>query len=288
MMNAIEVTNLSKRLGSFKMKDLNLEIPKGYITGFIGENGSGKTTLINQLIGLKKPDSGEIKMLGSDDIEVDRAVLLNKIGIAFAEDNFPRRETAISFEKTLKMFFEHWDSALFHEYLSKFKIDTHSKIEKLSTGQKVKLSIAIALSHHAELLILDEPTSNLDPTFRMEFLELLQELMIDEERTILFSTHITTDLESAADYIVMIDDGDILFNMEKDQLLEEYKKVKGPNEILDDEIRELLIGIKTSSLGFQAMTKDEKTLKELFGDRVIAEPITIDEVMYYIKKHKKR
>jgi ABC-2 type transport system ATP-binding protein len=286
-MNAIELKQLNKRLGKFKLDDINLNIPKGYITGFIGENGAGKTTLIHHLVGLKKPDNGTIKLLGSNDIEEDRVDLLNRIGIAFSEDNFPPKETPQSFEKTLKQFYVNWDTQQFNRYLEEFKVDKNNKISALSSGQKVKLSLAIALSHHAELLILDEPTSNLDPTFRIELLELLQELMIDEEMTILFSTHITSDLEHIADYIVMIDDGKILFNMERDMLTETYKKVKGPVEILDDEIRELLVGTKQSSLGFQAMTKDDKTLRELFGNKVIAEPITIDEVMYYTSKHKR-
>lgn len=286
-MNAIELKQLKKYLGGFKLNNINLEIPRGYITGFIGKNGSGKTTLIQHLVGLKKQDAGTIQILGSDDIERDRVDLLNRIGIMFAEDNFPRKETVQSLEKTLNMFYENWDTKLFHNYLIRFNVNTERKIEHLSTGQKVKLSLAIALSHEAELLILDEPTSNLDPTFRIEFLELLQELMMDEEMTIFFSTHITSDLEHIADYIVMIDDGEILFNMELETLTETYKKVKGPFEVLDDEIKELLIGVKTSSLGFQAMTKESRTLEELFGSKVLIEPVTIDEVMYYIK-HQKR
>lgn len=287
MMNGIELKHLNKRLGQFKLDDITLEIPTGYITGFIGENGAGKTTLIQHLVGLKKQESGTIKILGSENIEKEREDLLNRIGIAFSEDNFPRKETPKTLEKTLNDFYQNWDTQLFNQYLEQFKIDADYKIEYFSSGQKVKLSLAIALSHHAELLILDEPTSNLDPTFRIELLELLQELMIDENLTILFSTHITSDLEHIADYIVMIDEGKILFNMEREQLTETYKKVKGPIEILDDEIEELLIGIKQSSLGFQAMTKDDKPLKELFGDKVITEPITIDEVMYYISKQKR-
>lgn len=287
MNNAIELKQLKKRLGAFQLNDINLEIPKGYITGFIGENGSGKTTLIQHLVGLKKQDAGTIQILGSDDIEQDRVDLLNRIGIAFAEDNFPRKETVQSLEKTLNIFYKNWDSALFYKYLARFNVDTERKIENLSTGQKVKLSLAIALSHHAELLILDEPTSNLDPTFRIEFLELLQEMMIDEEMTILFSTHITSDLEHIADYIAMIDDGEILFNMERETLTDTYKKVKGPVDILDEDIKELLIGIKTSSVGFEAMTKESTALKELFGSKIIEETITIDEVMYYISKFKR-
>lgn len=286
-MNAVEITGLYKQNGTFEMEDLSLEIPKGYITGLIGENGAGKSTLINQMIGLMKADRGDIKILESEDIEKDRSDLMNRIGMVFAEDNFPEHLSPAKLEKILSIFYERWDSSIYHGYLKAFNVNEKRKIKKLSTGEKVKLSLAIALSHHAELLILDEPTSNLDPTFRMELLDILQELMIDEEITILFSTHITSDLERIADYIALIDDGVILFNMEKEALRGTYKKVKGPNDILDDETNELLIGKKTSSLGFEAMSKSPETLTELFGSKVIVEKLTVDEVMYFIKNNKR-
>lgn len=286
-MNAIEINGLYKRNGAFKMENLTLDIPKGYITGLIGQNGAGKSTLINHMIGLMKADRGEIKILGSENIEKDRSDLLNRIGMVFAEDNFPKHLSPIKLEKILTIYYHRWDKMIYQDYLEKFNVHKNTKISKLSTGEKVKLSLAIALSHHAELLILDEPTSNLDPTFRMELLDILQNLMIDEEITIVFSTHITSDLERIADYIVMIDDGDILFNLEKEALLENYKKVKGPSDILDDEIDELLIGRQTSSLGFEAMSNSPGTLTELFGSRVLIEKLSVDEVMYFIKKNKR-
>lgn len=286
-MNAIEINGLYKQKGGFKIENLNLEIPKGYITGLIGQNGAGKSTLINHMIGLLKADRGAIKMLGSEDIEKDREILLNRIGFVFAEDKFPEHLSPVKMEKLLSVYYDRWDSVTYHKYLKNFNVHGNTKIKKLSTGEKVKLSLAIALSHHAELLILDEPTSNLDPTFRMEFLDILQELMIDEEITILFSTHITSDLERIADYIVMIDDGEILFNLEKEALLDTYKKVKGPSDIVDNEINELLIGKRTSSLGFEAMSNSSETLTELFGNKVLVEKLTVDEVMYFIKNNKR-
>lgn len=285
-MNAVEIKGLYKQNGDFKIENMNFDIPKGYITGLIGENGAGKSTLIYHFIGLLKADRGQIGILGSKDIEQDREQLLNRIGMVFAEDNFPHHMSPLKLEKLMRAYYARWDSKLYHEYLEKFRVHQNTKIAKLSTGEKVKLSLAIALSHHAELLILDEPTSNLDPTFRIELLDILQELMIDEEITILFSTHITSDLEHIADYIAMIDDGVLLFNMEKETLLDTYRKIKGPNDILDDEIDALLIGKKTSSLGFEAMSKDPETLTELFGSKVITEKLTIDELMYFIKSNK--
>lgn len=286
-MNAIEVKELHKQIGNFVIKDLDIEIPKGYITGMVGDNGAGKSTLINHFTGLLKADRGDVKILGSDDIERDRENLLNRIGMVFAEDNFPEHLSPAKLENLLTVYFEAWDSAVYHKYLDDFKVPENIRIKKLSTGEKVKLSLAVALSHNAELLILDEPTSNLAPTFRMELLDILQELMIDEEITILFSTHITSDLERIADYVVMIDGGEILFNMEKEALLDTYKKVKGPKGMLDDETNELLIGKRENSLGFEAMSNSWDTLQELFGGKVIVEKLSVDEVMYFIKNNRR-
>ncbi|WP_017549457.1 ABC transporter ATP-binding protein [Salinicoccus carnicancri] len=286
-MNAIDVKGLHKEIGNFEIRDLSLDIPRGYITGLVGDNGAGKSTLINHLIGLLKADRGDVTILGSDDIERDREDLLNRIGLVFAEDNFPEHLSPAKLEKLLTVYFEAWDSTVYHKYLDDFNVPENTRIKRLSTGEKVKLSLAVALSHNAELLILDEPTSNLAPTFRMELLDILQELMIDGEITILFSTHITSDLERIADYIVMIDNGEILFNMEKEALLTAYKKVKGPKDILDDETGELLMGIRENSLGFEAMSNAPDTLRELFGDKVIIERLSVDEVMYFTKNNRR-
>ncbi|WP_373446151.1 ABC transporter ATP-binding protein [Salinicoccus bachuensis] len=284
MMNAVTVAGLEKDMGRFRLKDINLNIRKGYITGLIGENGSGKSTLIHHMLVLKKQDGGRISILDKD-LEKEREELLNRIGLVFAEDRFPQNINPKRLNGLLTVYYDHWHADTFFAYLERFNVDATSKIKFLSTGEKVKLSIAIALSHDAELLILDEPTSNLDPTFRMELLNILQTLMTDEDVTILFSTHITTDLEKIADYIVMIDDGEVLFDMEKDVLFESYRKVKGDRKIIDD-AGELLIGTTINALGFEAMTREPQALVELYGRKVLIENLTLDEMMYFIKREK--
>ncbi|GAB3071580.1 ABC transporter ATP-binding protein [Salinicoccus sesuvii] len=285
-MNAITVTGLHKSMGEFKLEGIDMNIKKGYITGLIGENGAGKSTVINHMLTLKKQDAGQINILDKD-LEAERTALLNEIGLVFAEDRLPQNITPDRLGKLLRTFYDRWDKETFFSYLKTFNVRADRKIKYLSTGEKVKLSIAIALSHKAKLLILDEPTSNLDPTFRLELLEILQELMVDEEVTILFSTHITSDLDKIADYIIMIDDGKVIFEMEKETLFETYRKVKGSLDMLDAEIESLIIGTTRSSLGFEGMSKEYEVFKELFGNKVVIEPITIDEIMYYIKKEKR-
>ena len=285
-MTAIQLKDVNKIQGDFKLQNINLNIEKGFITGLIGENGAGKSSLINLILGLRKADSGQISVLDKQDIEADRDEILNRTGFVFSEERFPENKTPGQLMNILKQFYRNFDEGTFKHYTNKFKIREELKIRNFSTGEKMKLSLTIALSHRAELLVLDEPTSNLDPNFRIEFLEILQDLMVDENMTILFSTHITSDLESIADYIILIDDGDIVFHEEKDLLLEKYKKIKGPVDILDDETRSLLKGIRKTSVGFEAISTEHQALTELYGSKVMVEQLKIDELMYHLKKER--
>ncbi|WP_414049508.1 ABC transporter ATP-binding protein [Macrococcus animalis] len=283
--NVIEVNNLKFKQTKFVLDIPNLQIPKGYITGLIGENGAGKTTLIYHLLNLTTPDDGEIRVFDQTYLE-DRAGILSEIGIVFSENHFPDWMNAKKLETIMKMYFEKWDSKAYYNYLERFEVPTKTKIKHLSQGMKVKLSLATALSHHAKLLVLDEPTSNLDPTFRVELLKIFQDLMLDEEMTILFSTHITSDLESIADYICYIEKGKMIMMDEKDLILDEYKIVRGPAYIIDDEIKSLLIGTEYFEESFTALTKDAQAMDELFGNEVSIRKVNIDELMYFKKRER--
>ncbi|MFC6291615.1 ABC transporter ATP-binding protein [Macrococcus epidermidis] len=283
--HVIEISNLKFKQNKFVLDIPSLHIPMGYITGLIGENGAGKTTLIYQLLNLTTPDSGEIKIFDQTYYE-DRAGILSEIGIVFSENHFPEWMNAKKLETIMKMYFEHWDSSAYYNYLDRFEVPVKTKIKHLSQGMKVKLSLATALSHQAKLLILDEPTSNLDPTFRVELLKIFQDLMLDEEMTILFSTHITSDLESIADYIAYIEKGKLLMMDEKDVILDDYKIVRGPAYILDDEINGLLIGTEYFEDSFTALTKEAQAMEELFGNEVSIRKVNIDELMYFKKRER--
>lgn len=283
--HVIEISKLKFKQNKFVLDIPSLQIPKGYITGLIGENGAGKTTLIYQLLNLTTPDSGEIKILDQTYYE-DRAGILSEIGIVFSENHFPEWMNARKLETIMKMYFKQWDSNAYYDYLDRFEVPVKTKIKHLSQGMKVKLSLATALSHHAKLLILDEPTSNLDPTFRVELLKIFQNLMLDEEMTILFSTHITTDLESIADYIAYIEKGKLLMMDEKDVILDDYKIVRGPANILDDEINGLLLGTEYFEDSFTALTKEAQAMEELFGNEVSIRKVNIDELMYFKKRER--
>lgn len=286
-MNAIEIRNLTVKQGKFDLHIEQLDIPQGYITGLIGENGAGKTSLIYQLLNLRTSERGSIKIFGKDYAD-NREEILSEIGIVFSENHFPEWMNPKKLEKIFKLYYSNWQHEVYIHYLKTFEIPLDQKIKQMSQGMKIKLNIAAALSHQAKLLILDEPTSNLDPTFRMELLNIFQELMLDDARTILFSTHITSDLEHIADYIAFIENGELAVMEEKDELMRDYHIVKGRDALLDDELDQLLIGMEVQDHHFIGMTKEAQVFKELFGDKVVIQRVSIDQFMYYKKKERKK
>jgi ABC-2 type transport system ATP-binding protein len=178
-------------------------------------------------------------------------------------------------------FYRNWDEAVFQKYLKRFELPPRKKIKDLSKGMKMKFSIAMALSHHAEFIIMDEPTSGLDPVFREEILEILSDLMQDENMGVLFSTHVTKDLEKIADYITFINKGEVVFSDTKDVILESYSIVKGGRELMDADVRKEFIGISENKFGFEALTRDVESARRALGNDVIFERPTLDDIMLY-------
>ncbi len=177
-----------------------------------------------------------------------------------------------------------WDDELFYQYVKKFDLPLNKPIKTFSKGMQMKVSLAIALSHHAELIIMDEPTAGLDPIFRREFLNLLQELMLDGSRTIFISTHITTDLDRIADYIAFMQNGELVFNHSGHDLVENYALVKGGLDLLDRDTEKAFVRVQRASTGFEALTKDKRTVNEIFGDSVVIERASLEDIMYYLKE----
>lgn len=285
MENVIKINKLKYAQGDFQLLIDELNIPKGYITGLIGENGAGKTTLIYQLLNITSPQTGLIKIFDKT-YQEDRKGILSDIGVVYSENHYPDWMNAKKLSKLLQLYYANFNEATFNHYLDQFEVPSHIKIKHMSQGMKVKLSLAVALSHDAKLLILDEPTSNLDPTFRVALLKIFQDLMLDENKTILFSTHITSDLEAIADYIAYIQKGSLLFMEEKDVILDSYRVVKGETHLLDDEVKSLLIGIESEHGLFTGLTVDAKTFHELFGNQVSIRHANIDEIMYFKKRER--
>ena len=255
-MLALDIKKLNKKYEHFHLKDVSFQLEKGYIMGFIGANGAGKTTTIKSILNLIRMDGGEICILGKNMAEHE-IELKQEIGSAFGDINFYTRSNIKTLTNVIKTFYRNWEDETYYKYLKKFNLIEDKKIAELSTGMKVKYSLAIALSHGAKLLILDEPTSGLDPVARDNLLDIFRELVEDGEISILFSTHITSDLEKCADYITFIHNGQIINSAEKEDFVDTYRLLNGSNEQLDM-IKDLLISHKTNSFGFTGLihTKD--------------------------------
>ena len=254
-MFALDVKSLNKKYRNFQLKDVSFQLEKGYIMGFIGANGAGKTTTIKSILNLIHVDSGEVHIWDRNMAEHE-IELKQEIGYAFGGIDFYTRSKMKTLTGVIKKFYKYWDDETYYNYLRRFKLDENKKVAELSAGMKVKYSLALALSHGAKLLIFDEPTSGLDPVARDDLLDIFQELVADGEISILYSTHITSDLERCADFITYIDNGQIIASSEKEQFIESYRLVNGKESRLNP-LKEKLISYRTNSFGFTGLIRTE-------------------------------
>ncbi len=266
---AIEIQNLTKDFESFKLNNINLNLPKGYIIGLIGENGAGKTTLIKSILNSHPLDGGTISVFGKDH-DVNELDIKQEIGIVFDDLLFPETLTPLQIERILKGIYTKWDHAYYMNLLTQFQIPVKQQIKKFSKGMKMKLSIATALAHHPKLLILDEPTSGLDPVVRHEILELFLDFIQDEERTVLFSTHITSDLEKVADYIVFLNKGTVLFNESKDVLLNDYTLMQCDHQTFTALTDKELIRYRKLPHAYEVLFKNSDGTKPSLDDLMVS------------------
>ena len=278
-MKAIEFKGVKKRRGNFQLSIDDLLIESGYITGFIGPNGSGKTTTIKLIMNMLKMDSGIIKVFNND--IRDYFAYKSEIGYVGDEAGFLDTVKVKNIKKYMSNFYEKWDEDLYKKYISKFRIDENKLYKDFSKGQKKQFELIIALSHHPKLIIMDEPTANLDPRVRSELLEMLQEHIEREEATVFYSTHITSDLEKTADYIVMIYEGKIILTGIKDEILEEHAIIRGKTELLDMESEKILRGIKITRYGFEGMASDKNKAYEIFGKEVVYDKATLEDILLF-------
>ncbi len=280
MENILELQGVSKTYKGFALKNINFSLEKGYIMGFIGPNGAGKTTTIKLIMNLIKKDSGHIKLFGMDHMQSEQ-IIKNRIGFVYDENYFYEDLTLSEMKNIIAPFYQNWDEKVFIQYVADFDLPLKKKIKALSKGMRMKYALAIALSHHAELIIMDEPTSGLDPIFRSELLGILSSLMQDEKKGILFSTHITADLDKIADYITFIHKGEIVFTLPKEDILDTYGIIKGSKSLLDQAICKEFIGIRENNYGFEALTKDIRKAKQYLRDQAVIERPTLDDIMLY-------
>ena len=287
MENVIELKGVHKSFDGFQLKDFSMTVKKGLVTGFIGGNGVGKSTTIKLLMNLLQPDSGTISIFGLNYKDHEKEIK-QRIGFVFDENIFYENITLAEMKRIIKPSYSNWDDKLFNHYVQTFELPLTKKIKSFSKGMMMKASLTMALSHHAELIIMDEPTSGLDPIFRRELLDILRDLMQDGEKTIFFSTHITTDLDRIADYITFIHNGEHIFTKEFYKIEEEYAIVKGGMELLDGDTEQEFIAIRKSAHGFEALTDNKPRIKNVFGNMVLIEKPTLEDIMFYTKKGDKQ
>ena len=278
---AIEIKNLVKKFDGFTLGPIDLSIPKGTIVGYIGQNGAGKSTTIKLLLGLLKKDLGEIKILGYDN--PNSIELKDKIGVVFDDLLVPEEMTLVDLEKFCSRVYSKWDREFFYQLKKKFNLSEKQAIKSYSRGMRMKLSMAIALSHNAEILILDEATSGLDPIVREEILDFLLDFMQDENHTILISSHILSDLEKVADYIAFINDGKVLFVESKDELKENYAICTLSNEEVKNLDEEAIIGRRIHAFGQEMLVK-----RNFIPDGIRLQKPSIEDIMIYFLKGDKR
>lgn len=286
MKNIIEIKGLKKKYDKeFQLGEINLNIPSGYIIGFIGENGAGKTTFIKSILNIIHIDNGTIKIFGKDNTKFD-SLIKEDIGVVLDNMFFPELLTANDINNVMKDIYKNWDKNLFYTYLDNFKLPNNKKIKELSKGMRKKLEIATALSHHPQLLILDEPTSGLDPVVRNDILDIFLDFIRDENHTILLSTHITSDLEQIADKIIFIDKGKIILNENKDELLDNYGILKCDIDKFESILKEDIICYKKNKYNYEILVENRNKIIKKY-ENCIVDKITLEELMVLIIKGEK-
>lgn len=281
MENILEINGLNKTYGEFSLKDVSFSLPKGYIMGFVGENGSGKTTTIRSILNMANIDSGSISIFGLDSVK-DTIAIKERLGVVFDSLYLAGHLNVKQIDRQLSPFYKDWSSETFFRRIKEFGLPDNRKVGDFSKGMKMKLMVSVALSHNAEFIILDEPTSGLDPVARDELLDILAEYIEDENRGVLFSTHITADVERIADFVTVLHNGRVWFTGTKDDLSEKYAVVKGPESDIPPALKDKLIGFHSYRNGFDALV-ETASLAGLPGS-LEAEKASIDEILVYIAK----
>jgi ABC-2 type transport system ATP-binding protein len=251
--------------------------------GLIGPNGAGKTTLIKLILNLIHRDAGSIRVFGLDNLSHE-AEIKSRIGYVPDEPQYHDDITLENLKAATAPFYPLWDETLFRNLASRFELPLRRKFKKLSHGMKAKFALALALSHRAELVVLDEPTSGLDPVVRCELLDILAGLLQDDRVSILFSSHITSDLEKTADFVTFLRNGRLVFSSPKDDVMAGWGVVKGGHEILDAEAREFFEGVRFRDHGFEALTSRVQEARNRFGDKVVIDRASLDDIMVLMGK----
>lgn len=279
---AVELKGVNKHFKDFALEDLDLYVKQGHITGFVGANGAGKSTTMKLMMNLLTADSGEINIFGKRYADYEKEIK-ERIGFVYDSNIFYESLTLKDMRKIIAPAYKNWSDMQFYKYIKLFELPLNKAIKKFSKGMQMKTSLAMALSHDAEFIIMDEPTAGLDPVSRRELLDILKKIMADGRRTIFFSTHITTDVERLADNIAFIRNGKMLFNDSIENVREHYALVKGDIELLNPELTKNFISVERFSTEFQALTNNAGAVRETLGNQIDIEQADLEDIMFYVK-----
>lgn len=282
MENLLEVKNLSKKYYGFSLENITLELPKGMIMGLIGENGAGKTTIIKAILNIINQDKGEIKIFGNNIKEKEKEIKEN-IGVVLDDSFLSEYLNPIDINKIMKNFYSKWDEKVFFDYITKFKLPKNKISKEYSSGMKMKLKIAVALSHKPKLLILDEPTSGLDPIARNEILDIFQEFIENGENSVLVSSHITSDLEQIADYITFLHEGKSIFTKTRDELIDSYGIVKCTQKEFEKIDKKDYIKYQKNKYEYKVLIDNRNEFQKKYDLSIIDRPTIEDIMLIYIK-----
>jgi len=280
---ALDIERVTKRYKAFTLNEVSLQLPRGYIMGLIGPNGAGKTTLIKLILNLVRRDGGAIRVFGLDTL-ADEAAIKSRIGFVPDEPRFHDDATLASVASAVAPYYANWDPKRFATLAGEFELPLKKNFKKLSHGTKTKFALALALSHGAELVLLDEPTTGLDPVFRRRLLDMLAGLLEDERTSVLFSTHITADLERTADFVTFVKDGHVIFSNPMDQVTESWAVVKGGRDTLDADALAFLEGVRIRAHGFEGLTSRAEEARRRFGNGYVIERAALDDIMVLFGK----
>lgn len=285
MENIIEIKGLNKSYSQFTLKNINLNVPQGTIMGLIGENGAGKTTTIKAILNLIQKESGNIQIFGLDNIKGEKKIK-EQMGVVLDDSFLSDHLNPNDINKIMKNMYQNWDEKLFFKYIEDFKLPKEKIAKEYSSGMKMKLKIATAISHHPKLLILDEPTSGLDPIARNEIFDIFQDFIQEEDHSILVSSHITSDLEHIADYITFINQGEIVFQKSRDELLEEYGIVKCTQQEFEQIDSKDYLKYKKNRYEYEVLVTNKNNFKKKYPIKIVDKPTIEDIMLIYIKGEK--
>ena len=283
MSDVLNLQNVTKRYPDFTLDNVSFSVPKGCICGFIGQNGAGKTTTIQLILDIIKKDGGTIEVMGQS-MEENGATLKEEIGVVYDEMAFHEFMTPNEINTMMKHIYKNWQQDTFFDYLKRFSLPRNKRCGAFSRGMRMKLQIAVALSHNAQLLIMDEPTSGLDPIVRNEMLQIFQEFVMDENHTILLSSHITGDLERIADMVVFIDHGKIVLAGNKDEILETHGLIKCKKEDVESIDKEDVVSVRKSGFGAEVLVSDKVKCSKKY-EKMVMENIALEDIMiFYVNR----